>query len=248
MVVTKSRDIYLIGTSTQAILLLHSFTSTANEMRNLANHLHEQGFTCLAHNYEGHGETPERLFESSVEETWQSAEQAFQYLLDEGHEEIIVIGQSLGGVMALRLASHHACKAIVVISAPLMERPIESLEGRVLYYTKRYYRFQNKSEEWIEQYINENFPRPVDKLQALQQFIVNTQSILPSINKPICLFKGGLDELVFQQSIDLIEATVQGSFKKMITFPNSGHLITLDKDRDYLNHDIQLFIQQIIEN
>jgi len=248
MVVTKSKDIYLIGTTKQAILLLHSFTSTANEMRNLAKHLHVQGFTCLAHNYKGHGEEPERLFESSVDEAWQSANDAFQFLLDEGYEEIIVIGQSLGGVMALRLASHHTCKAVVVISSPLMERPIESLEGRVLHYTKRYYSFQNKSDEWINQYINEHFPRPVEKLQALQQFILNTQSILPSINKPICLFKGGQDELVFQQSIDLIESTVQGSFKKMITFPNSGHLITLDKDRDYLNHDVHLFIQQVIES
>lgn len=248
MVVTKSKDIYLAGTSKLAILLLHSFTSSANEMRNLAKHLHQQGYTCFAPNYKGHGEAPERLFKSSVEEAWQSTEQSFQFLRDEGHEDIVVIGQSLGGVMALRLASSDACKAVVVISAPLMERPIESLENRILHYTKRYYRFQNKSDEWIKQYIEKHFPRPIGKLRALQQFILKTQLILPSINKPICLFKRGLDDLVFQKSIDLIEAAVQGSFIKKITFPNSGHLLTLDKDCDFLNYDIQLFIQQVYKN
>ncbi len=227
MNVTKSKNIYLKG-SEQAIILLHSFTSSANEMRGLAKHLHEQGFTCYAPNYKGHGEAPEKLFESSVEEAWQTAEQAFQFLLEEGHEKIIVIGQSLGGVMALRLAMNSACEAIVVISAPLMERPIESLENRVRYYTKRYYRFRKETDEWIEHFIEQHFPRPVEKLQALQQFILKTQEILPTINKPICLFKGGLDDVVFQDSIDLIEANVQGTFKRKITYPNSGHLLTLD--------------------
>lgn len=247
MNVIKSKNIYLKGTK-EAILLLHSFTSNANEMRGLAKHLHQLGFTCYAPNYKGHGETPEKLFESSVEEAWQTVEEAFLFLQEKGHQEINVIGQSLGGVMALRLAMNTACKAIVVISAPLMERPIESLENRVRSFTKRYYHFQKKTEEWVENFLEMHFPRPVEKIRALQQFILKTQSYLSSINKPICLFKGGLDDDVYQDSIDLIEVNVQSSFKKKITYPNSGHLLTLDKDREYLYQDIQLFIQQIFKD
>jgi len=247
MYVTKSKDIYLKGTK-QAILLLHSFTSSANEMRGLAKHLHNIGYSCYAPNYKGHGETPEKLYESSVEEAWQTAEQALQFLHEEGYKDIIVIGQSLGGVMALRLSKNIKCKAIVVISSPLMERPIESLENRVKHFTKRYFRFQKKPEEWIKGFIEQHFPRPVKKLQALQQFILNTQTILPTINKPICLFKGGLDDVVFQDSIDLIEANVQSTFKRKIAYPNSGHLLTLDKDREQLYQDIHLFIQQIFQD
>jgi carboxylesterase len=245
--VIESKEIYLKGTK-QAILLFHSFTGSSNEMRGLANHLHQQGYSCYAPNYKGHGQTPEKLFESSMKEAWQTAEQAFQFLREEGHHEIIVIGQSLGGVMALRLAMDNACKAIIVMSAPLMERSIESLENRVRSYAKRYYHFQQETEEWIERFIGQHFPRPVEKLRALQQFIVGTQTILPTINKPICLFKGALDDAVYQDSIDLIEANVESAFKKKITYPNSGHLLTLDKDREHLYQDIQLFIQQLFKS
>ncbi|KGR77742.1 alpha/beta hydrolase [Ureibacillus manganicus] len=246
MNLVNTKDIYFKG-SKHAILLLHSFTSSAKEMSGLAKQLHEHGFSCYALNYKGHGESPERLFESSVEEAWQSAKSAFQFLQDEGHEEIIVIGQSLGGVMALRLASQSACKAIVVISAPVVERPIESLENRVRHYTKRYYSLKNESQQWIDGFMKQHFPRPVEKIKALQQFIANTKNILPSLNKPICLCKGGLDDVVFHESIDFIERNVQSNHKNKITYPNSGHLITLDKDRDYLFQDIHLFIRQIVE-
>lgn len=244
MIVIKSKNIYLKGTK-QAILLLHSFTGSANEMRGLAKHLHKQGFSCYAPNYKGHGETPKKLFKSSVGEAWQTVEESLQFLQEEGHQEIIVIGQSLGGVMALRLAMNSACKAVIVMSAPIMERSIESLESRVCSYTKRYYRFQQKPEEWIERFIEQHFPRPIEKLRALQQFILKTQAILPTINKPLCLLKGALDDVVYQDSVDLIEANIQSSFKKKITYPNSGHLLTLETDREYLYQDIQVFIQQI---
>lgn len=102
-----------------------------------------------------------------------------------------------------------------------------------------------KTDEWIEQYMEQHFPRPVEKLQALQRFIVETQAILPNITKPICLCKGELDDLVFQQSIDLIEANVTSTFKKKITYPNSGHLLTLDKEREQLYEDVQMFVEQV---
>lgn len=242
----KLNDIYLKGNSV-AILLLHSFTSSAKEMRGLANHLHEYGYSCYAPNYKGHGESPEKLFESSVKEAWETAVEAFEFLQNDCYESIIVIGQSLGGVMALRLASNSMCKAVVVISAPIFERPIETLENRVRHYTKRYYRKKNKTDEWIEVYINQHFPRPVNKLKDLQQFILKTQAVLDTIEKPICLMKGGLDDLAFQDSIDLIESTVQSMFKTKITYSNSGHLITLDKDRELLFNDIQLFIDQVLQ-
>ncbi|SOC37123.1 alpha/beta hydrolase [Ureibacillus acetophenoni] len=240
-------DIYLKGNKV-AILLLHSFTSSAKEMRGLANYLHEHGFSCYAPNYKGHGESPDRLFQSSVEEAWETAEEAIQFLQKEGYENIIVVGQSLGGVMALRLASKSICKAIVTISAPIFERPIETLEDRMRHYTNRYYRKKNKTEEWIEVYINQHFPRPVHKLKDLQQFILKTQTVLNGVTKPILLAKGGMDDQVFQESIDLIESSVQSSFKRKTTYTNSGHLITMDKDRERLFLDIQLFVEQVLKS
>lgn len=176
---------------------------------------------------------------------WETAKRDFQFLQSEGHENVIVIGQSLGGVMALRLATNSACQALIVMSAPLMERPINSLENRIRSFTKRYYYSHQQSEESLEDFIRQHFPRPITKLRALQQFLLNTQEVLPSISKPICLVKGALDADVYKDSIDLIEEIVKSPFKKKLTYSNSGHLVTIDKDREHLYEDIQLFIEKV---
>ncbi|WP_010305030.1 alpha/beta hydrolase [Kurthia senegalensis] len=239
----KTKDIYLKG-SKRAVLLLHSFTSNANEMRDVAKHLHPLGYTCYAPNYTGHGATPEQFFESSIEDVWQSAQNAFHFLQQEGYEDIFLVGQSLGGVIALRLANEPACKALVVISAPLLERPIDGLEQRVRSYTERHFHFQQKSKQWIADYVALHFPRPTEKMRALQQFIVDTQSVLPMVQRPICLFKGRLDDDVYQQSIDFIESNVLSTYKEKWTYEESGHLLTLGKERKKLNIDIASFLQK----
>lgn len=243
--VVKTKNIYLQG-SKEAVLLLHSFTSTANEMRNVAKHLHNEGYTCLAINYRGHGESPERLFQSSVEEAWQTASDALQFLVDEGYESISIVGQSLGGVMALRLAQHPACRAIGVISSPVMERPLDELQLRVIQYAKRYYRFEQKSEAWIESFIAQHFPRPNDHYTELQQFIIETKDVVPTITKPVLLCKGALDDQVYQNSIDYIAEHVASRMVKVCNFENSGHLITLGKQRELLHAELVAFLNEAL--
>ncbi len=85
--ITKSKDLYLEGAG-PAILLLHSFTGSANEMRGLARFLHTAGYTCFAPNYAGHGESPERLFATTIEDVWQSAQVGLSFLQDRGHKDI----------------------------------------------------------------------------------------------------------------------------------------------------------------
>lgn len=67
--ITKFKNLYL-HESGPAILLLHSFTGSANEMRGIARFLPAAGYTCYAPNYSGHGESPERLFATKIEDVW----------------------------------------------------------------------------------------------------------------------------------------------------------------------------------
>lgn len=239
----KKNDIYLKG-SKRAVLLLHSFTSNANEMRGVAKHFHSLGYTCYAPNYAGHGTTLEDFFTSSIEAVWQSAKKAFHFLQQEGYDKIFLIGQSLGGVMALRLASDPCCQALVVMSSPLFERPIDGLEQRVRNYTERHFHFQQKSDTWIDEYVQQHFPRPTEKMRALQQFIVDTRHVLSTVRCPICLCKGRLDDDVYQESIDFIGNHVHSTYKETWTYEQSGHLLTLGKERKQLHTDIEQFLQK----
>lgn len=238
-------DIFLNGHK-QAVLLLHSFTSNAKEMHYVAKMLHNKGYTSYAPNLAGHGASPEQLFASSMEQIWKHSRQAVQFLIDEKYEAITVIGQSLGGVLGIRLANEFPeVKALCIISSPVLERPVEGLEQRVVYYSKRYLQNRGSSEQELEAFLNNHFPRPVEKLIALQQFIVETGKQLHLLKQPLFLAKGMLDEPVFHQSIDIIEQTAQSNIIKKKQYDNSGHLITLGKERQLLIEDIIRFIDGI---
>ncbi|MDT0173781.1 alpha/beta fold hydrolase [Exiguobacterium sp. BRG2] len=240
--ITKSKDLYLEGTG-PAILLLHSFTGSANEMRGLARFLHVAGYTCYAPNYAGHGESPERLFETTIEDVWQSAQAGLAFLQDRGHKDIFLIGQSLGGVMALRLAEQSGSAGLILLSTPILERTIAGLEHRVRRYTERYFQFDDRSQEWIADFVDRHFPRPEKDLRALQQFILDTGIVLPKITQPIALFLGALDDVVYQASLEQIETTVPSRDQKKVLLPNSKHLLTLDRDKQRLFDEILVFLK-----
>lgn len=238
-------DIYLHGNE-QAVLLLHSFTSNAKEMHFLAEMLHTKGYTIYAPNLAGHGASPEHLFATSIVQIWEHSRQAVQFLIDENYEMITVIGQSLGGVLGIRLANEfHEVKALCIISSPVLKRPVEGLEQRIVYYSKRYYQNRGSSEQELQAFIDNHFPRPAEKLIALQQFIVETGKQLHLIKQPLFLAKGMLDEPVFHQSIDMIEKRAISNFITKKQYDNSGHLITLGKERQLLSEDIIRFIEGI---
>lgn len=78
---------------------------------------------------------------------------------------------------------------------------------------------------------------------ALQQFIVETGKQLHFLKQPLFLAKGMQDEPVFHQSIDLIEKTAVSNVITKKHYDNSGHLITLGKERQLLAEDILRFIE-----
>lgn len=101
--ILPAKEIYLKGDN-HAVLLLHSFTSHTRDMKKVATELNKTGYTCYAPLYSGHGQTPEQLLQYNVNDWWQDVMKAYQFLKDEGFQKITVIGLSIGGIFALRLA------------------------------------------------------------------------------------------------------------------------------------------------
>lgn len=239
------KDIYLQA-GEEAILLLHSFTSNANEMRKLAASLHKKGYTCYAPNLAGHGFGPERLFAATMEDIFRSAEEAVKTLILRGMKHIYLIGQSLGGVLAIHLAERfEECKALAIISSPVIERPIADLNMRMHYFSNRFLTVVGTMEEEKRAFLAEHFPRPPEKLVALQQFIVEAGRKLHTVQQPIFLAKGLLDDVDFHESIDLIATFVASRFIVKKEYEKSGHLITLGKEYEQLQEDISVFLEAI---
>ena len=104
MNVKSPRPVHLKGTRDEAVLLLHSFTGTIRDVKHLATVLNEEGYTCYAPNYRGHGLPLNEFTQFTINDWWNDVQEAYQFLKNEGFETIYVTGVSLGGLFTLKLA------------------------------------------------------------------------------------------------------------------------------------------------
>lgn len=223
-----------------AVLLLHAYTSTVRDMKALAEFLHQYGYTCYAASYSGHGLAIDDFLNYTSTDWLQDSHKAYQFLRQQGYEQIAVIGVSLGAILSLELSEKLPVSACISMSAPL-ERNVNDLFKRLEQYNNYLNQFQN----------NNTMSNSVDlakksmiQLQTLQQLIQTTIKDTASVIAPIFLLYGELDDALYQSSAQTIYDHVNSTEKKIKNYSNTGHLMTLGGDQTQLFSDILKFLQQ----
>ncbi|RJS61345.1 alpha/beta fold hydrolase [Bacillus sp. PK3_68] len=236
---------FMYKAKTRAVLLLHGFTGNTIDVKMLGRYLQEYGYTCHAPLYRGHGADPDRLIQTGPEDWWRDAVDGYDHLTSEGYEEIAVIGISLGGTFALKLASFLKVKAVVSICAPVLAKDIEGLYRRVNDYAEGYKKFEGKSDGQIRVEMKDFTNMPVASLQDLQQLISQVKNSLKAIASPVFVLQGRLDHPVYRESADIIFNTVNVENKLIRWYEDSGHIITLGKERQQVYEDVRMFLDSL---
>jgi carboxylesterase len=102
------------------VLLIHGFTGTPYEMRYLGERLTERGLTAVGPTLPGHGTSIDDLDATRWQDWVAAVDDAFTALRARCRE-VAVVGQSLGGLLALDLASRRSAEMLAVgtLAAPL---------------------------------------------------------------------------------------------------------------------------------
>ena len=109
--------IFLEGNE-KAVLIIHGYLASPQEVEQLANYLNEKGYTVFAPLMEGHGSDYKDLENVSWED-WMEESEYYYGLLDENYEEVKVIGFSLGSLSALELSMNYELDSLTVIGSPI---------------------------------------------------------------------------------------------------------------------------------
>ncbi|MAB78571.1 MAG: alpha/beta hydrolase [Planctomycetes bacterium] len=103
--------------ATGVILVAHGNAGNIADRLGLARAFHELDFSVLLFDYRGYGNSEGTPTEEGV---YLDGEAAYEYLTDERGippSRIVLFGESLGGGVAVQLASRHACRALITESA-----------------------------------------------------------------------------------------------------------------------------------
>ena len=109
------------------VLLLHGLTATTAEVRPLAKRLLNEGYTVSGILLPGHGTTPENLSQTDRKDWIKASEEAYNELKREC-SSVIVGGESVGALIALRLASDYPEIKGLLLYAPAMSLAVSFLK------------------------------------------------------------------------------------------------------------------------
>ncbi|MEK4230590.1 alpha/beta hydrolase [Solibacillus sp. FSL H8-0538] len=229
----------------RAVLLLHGFTGSSADVRMLGRFLEKKGYTSHAPHYKGHGVPPEQLINSTPAEWWTDVVAGYNMLKGAGYEEIAVIGLSLGGVFSLKLGLDAPVKGIITMCAPMTMRTTDIMFEGVLQYAKQYKIQEGKSEQEIEIELAAIRKQGMASLPELQQLISDVRNSIDLIYAPLFVVQSRKDEIIDPLSAHTIYGQVESLDKHIKWFEHSGHVITLDKEKDQLHEDIHQFLETL---
>jgi carboxylesterase len=217
------------------ILLIHGFTATTVEVRDLARSLHTAGYTVSGPLLPGHYTQPADLNRVRWQDWVETAERSYAQLAAEC-STVVVGGESTGGLLALHLASQHREAAAVLAYAPALRLQISAwdhLRLRLLAPFIPYVPKPNSDQDTRWQGYPVNPLKGTLQLLRLQR-VVRRQ--LPAIHQPLLIVQGRLDRSVHPAVPEEIIASVSSRICELHWMAHSRHVVLLDEELDQVTH------------
>ncbi|MGR9050472.1 alpha/beta hydrolase [Halobacillus faecis] len=212
------------------ILVSHGFTGTTQSMKPLVEAYARSGYTVSCPRLIGHGTTPEDMESSSHQDWVQSVEEAYNWL-KERCSKIFVVGLSMGGTLALYMASEHRdIEGVIPINAAIDIPALENSQGM----DERFIDAIGsdiKDPETVELAYDRT---PVKSIGELVTLMGKVKDRLDEIHCPIMIFVSDEDHVVPPHNSEVIFESVFSEHKEIIHLENSYHVATLDHDKDMI--------------
>ena len=224
------------------VLLIHGFTGSPAEVRLLGEFLHRKGYTVLAPRLCGHGTTVEDMANTKWPHWYSSVEDAY-HILKARCTSIAVIGLSMGGLLAFKLTAEYQMNKIVSLSAPIFIAD-KRLDMLPVYRMFRAF-VPKKRKVYADigpQYSVGYTATPLSSLSSLLELIEHTDSLLSTITVPLLIVQGHRDHTVEPRSAEYIFHKVASEEKHLLWLEKSGHLVTIDIEREYVFQKIAEFL------
>jgi carboxylesterase len=234
-----------------ACLLLHGFTANPEEMRFLADDLHGRGYTVLNVRLAGHGTAPHDLARTHWTDWLLSVEDGL-YLLRSLSGQTVLIGQSMGGMIALTAAAQYPVAGVVTLSTPYFGFPLtQVLLARLMGALGMTAHKQVKEHPELGQRREANYPAysryPVRIIVEAARLHRAMQASLPQVKAPALVVQshqdmGGMDDL------ERIYAALGSAVKEKLWLNGFDHSVVRDEKRQVVFDAIGEFLKKIDAN
>ena len=221
-----------LGEGDCAVLCLHGFTGTPYEVRPLGEALAAAGYRARGPLLPGHGGSLAQLADASFRD-WLAAAHAEFRELAERHEQVCVVGVSLGGLLSLALCAGEAVKRAAVIGTSLRLRfPIPQLVPLLRYVLPSIpKRGGSDIRDPLARARHPSSPRmPLAGIHEVLHAQRHVRALLPRITTPLLVAHGRHDATADPRDASRICQAVSSNRCERLILENSAHVVPVDHD------------------
>jgi carboxylesterase len=236
-IVEGANGFTLNGTNGCGLLLLHGSGDTPQSLRYLADRLNAAGYSVHAPLLPGHGRSPHAFNVATATEYHDTARRALAEL-SASHAWIGIVGLSMGGALAAKIATESSDVRVLVLLAPYMilprgvrvARETSWLWSLVAPYVR------GRGEASVHDPVARNASRAYGSfsagaLDALDATAAAGHRALSELTMPMLVINSEQDNriprILAQETLDAIKAPVERHWLK-----GCGHVITVDYCKD----------------
>ncbi|WP_425309805.1 alpha/beta fold hydrolase [Ammonicoccus fulvus] len=238
---------YAGGDGAVGVVLCHGFTGSPFSLRPFAQHLVDAGFRVSLPLLPGHGTSWQEMARTTWQQWYAEVDRALLELQEEC-EQVFVVGLSMGGALALRLAQRHpGVRGIIVVNPslttldkrflvlPLLSRLVPSLAGIA----------DDIAKPGVTEHAYDR--TPLKAVVEMTKLWADVRANLPRVTQPILMFRSVTDRVVDQSSSRLLLQRVGSAEVTERLLDRSFHVATLDYDAEDIFAETVDFIRRHIE-
>ncbi len=243
--------------SDMACLLIHGFTASPQAMRELGQALADAGFANSCPLLPGHGTTAADLNATEWPVIERAVSEEFEKLLAR-HKRVIVIGESSGGVLALRVAIQRAAigrpadvAGVVSVGGSLRfpaqwASPVVLPLYRLLFgKTPRKIRRADVADQTA---VKDRVAYQNIALTAFKKMLPlnrDTEANLNKVTAPLLVQQSPHDHSVAPKSAQIIYERAASRYKQLLWYRKSHHILLIDHDKREVIRDIVDFVRKV---
>jgi len=221
-------------------LIVHGFGGGIHEIEPLSSYLIQKGYEVACPNLKGHTGNRQDMKKATYEDWIESAETELIKLLKKT-SHVVVIGFSMGGLIAANLASKYPVKAVVTINTPIFFWDIKRVLINLFEDTK------NKNLNNFTRYLKANNASPPAALRNFLIILRKTKPLFKEMRVPFLIIQAMDDDTVRNKSALYIYNSILSEQKEIEFFKNGGHLILLSNNKHKVISNVENFLLKINE-